>query len=79
MHTPPDFVLERDISLTLFGFFYRLQHTDVDVPHYSQDKHNFVKGALHSIDRPYDKLDPWGFIDFLHHKLAKQKAVFLAA
>jgi len=46
-----------------------LQHTDVDVPHYSQDNHNFVKGALHSIDRPYDKLDPWGFIDFLHHKI----------
>jgi len=46
-----------------------LQHTDVDVPHYSQDNHNFVKGALHTIDRPYDKLDPWGFIDFLHHKI----------
>jgi len=28
-----------------------------------------VRGALHSIDRPYDKLDPWGFIDFLHHKI----------
>lgn len=46
-----------------------LQHTDVDVPHYSQDNHNFVKGALHTIDRPYDKLDPWGVIDFLHHKI----------
>ena len=50
-------------------FSTRLQHTDVDVPHYSQDNHNFVKGALHTIDRPYDKLDPWGFIDFLHHKI----------
>ena len=47
----------------------RLQHTDVDVPHYSQDNHNFVKGALHTIDRPYDKLDPFGIIDFLHHKI----------
>lgn len=46
-----------------------LQHTDVDVPHFSEDKHNFVKGALHTIDRPYDKLDPWGVIDFLHHKI----------
>lgn len=46
-----------------------LQHTDVDVPHFSSDEHNFVKGALHTIDRPYDKLDPFGFIDFLHHKI----------
>jgi omega-6 fatty acid desaturase (delta-12 desaturase) len=48
---------------------YRLQHTDVDVPHFSDDNHTFVKGALHTIDRPYDKLDPWGAIDFLHHKI----------
>jgi fatty acid desaturase len=47
----------------------RLQHTDVDVPHFSQDKHTFVKGALHTIDRPYNKLDPWGAIDFLHHQI----------
>lgn len=46
-----------------------LQHTDVDVPHYSSENHSFVKGALHTIDRPYDKLDPWGLIDFLHHKI----------
>lgn len=46
-----------------------LQHTDVDVPHFGEDDHNFVKGALHTIDRPYDKLDPWGAIDFLHHKI----------
>eukprot|EP00529_Nitzschia_sp_RCC80_P022160 CAMPEP_0113483050 /NCGR_PEP_ID=MMETSP0014_2-20120614/23235_1 /TAXON_ID=2857 /ORGANISM="Nitzschia sp." /LENGTH=487 /DNA_ID=CAMNT_0000376587 /DNA_START=166 /DNA_END=1629 /DNA_ORIENTATION=+ /assembly_acc=CAM_ASM_000159 len=46
-----------------------LQHTDVDVPHYSDENHSFVKGALHTIDRPYDKLDPWGAIDFLHHKI----------
>ena len=46
-----------------------LQHTDVDVPHFSDEDHNFVKGALHTIDRPYDKLDPFGFIDFLHHKI----------
>jgi fatty acid desaturase len=46
-----------------------LQHTDTDVPHFSDDNHSFVKGALHTIDRPYDKLDPWGAIDFLHHKI----------
>jgi fatty acid desaturase len=46
-----------------------LQHTDVDVPHFSSDNHSFVKGALHTIDRPYDKMDPWGVIDFLHHKI----------
>mmetsp|Transcript_30354 Transcript_30354/g.54985 ORF Transcript_30354/g.54985 Transcript_30354/m.54985 type:complete len:482 (+) Transcript_30354:50-1495(+) len=46
-----------------------LQHTDVDVPHFTDSDHNFVKGAFHTIDRPYDKLDPWGAIDFLHHKI----------
>jgi len=46
-----------------------LQHTDVDVPHFAGDDHSFVKGAFHTIDRPYDKLDPWGIIDFLHHKI----------
>lgn len=48
---------------------FRLQHTDVDVPHFSQDNHNFVKGALHTIDRPYDKMDPFGAINFLHHNI----------
>lgn len=46
-----------------------LQHTDVDVPHFTNDNHNFVKGALHTIDRPYNKMDPWGVIDFLHHQI----------
>jgi len=46
-----------------------LQHTDVDVPHFSAAEHNYVKGALHTIDRPYNKLDPWGLIDFLHHQI----------
>lgn len=46
-----------------------LQHTDVDVPHFSDEDHNFVKGALHTIDRPYDKLDPFGAINFLHHNI----------
>mmetsp|Transcript_11509 Transcript_11509/g.13584 ORF Transcript_11509/g.13584 Transcript_11509/m.13584 type:complete len:473 (+) Transcript_11509:49-1467(+) len=46
-----------------------LQHTDVDVPHFSGKDHSYVKGALHTIDRPYNKLDPWGAIDFLHHQI----------
>jgi fatty acid desaturase len=46
-----------------------LQHTDVDVPHFSDEDHTFVKGALHTIDRPYNKMDPWGAIDFLHHQI----------
>lgn len=46
-----------------------LQHTDVDVPHFSDEEHTFVKGALHTIDRPYNQLDPWGIIDFLHHQI----------
>jgi fatty acid desaturase len=46
-----------------------LQHTDVDVPHFDSDDHSFVRGALHTIDRPYDKMDPFGAIDFLHHKI----------
>lgn len=46
-----------------------LQHTDVDVPHYSNDQdYTFAQGALHSIDRPYDQL-LGGVIDFLHHKI----------
>jgi len=46
-----------------------LQHTDVDVPHFSGKDHSYVKGALHTIDRPYNKLDPLGAIDFLHHQI----------
>mmetsp|Transcript_5531 Transcript_5531/g.7976 ORF Transcript_5531/g.7976 Transcript_5531/m.7976 type:complete len:495 (-) Transcript_5531:309-1793(-) len=46
-----------------------LQHTDVDVPHFGEEDHTFVRGALHTIDRPYDKLDPFGAIDFLHHQI----------
>lgn len=46
-----------------------LQHTDVDVPHFSSEDHSFMRGAFHTIDRPYDKMDPFGIIDFLHHKI----------
>lgn len=60
---------QRRLIFILSTQYNRLQHTDVDVPHFTDDDHNFVKGAFHTIDRPYDKLDPWGAIDFLHHKI----------
>lgn len=46
-----------------------LQHTDVDVPHFTDEDHSYTRGAFHTIDRPYDKMDPWGAIDFLHHQI----------
>ena len=45
-----------------------LQHTEVDVPHLPSEGYSFIKGALHTIDRPYDKL-LWGLVDFLHHHI----------
>lgn len=41
-----------------------LQHTEVDVPHFEADNWNFIKGALHTVDRPYGKV-----LDFLHHRI----------
>jgi hypothetical protein len=41
-----------------------LQHTNSDVPHYPSGNFSFIKGALHSIDRPYGAV-----IDFLHHRI----------
>ena len=47
----------------LVGYTW-LQHTDVDVPHYESDSWSFVKGAFHTIDRPYGPI-----FDFLHHRI----------
>lgn len=41
-----------------------LQHTEVDVPHFEAGNWNFIKGALHTVDRPYGKV-----LDFLHHRI----------
>ena len=41
-----------------------LQHTDVDVPHLGNDDFTYMRGAFHTIDRPYPKL-----IDWLHHRI----------
>ncbi|CAK9101876.1 Delta(12)-fatty-acid desaturase (Fatty acid desaturase 2) (Omega-6 fatty acid desaturase [Durusdinium trenchii] len=30
-----------------------LQHTDVDIPHFDKDNWTWVKGAFHTVDRPY--------------------------
>lgn len=55
------------VNAWLVGYTW-LQHTDVDVPHLPKNNFNFVKGAFHTIDRPYDKL-LWGSVDFLHHHI----------
>lgn len=41
-----------------------LQHTDVDIPHFDQGNWTWVKGALHTVDRPYGRV-----IDFIHHRI----------
>ena len=45
-----------------------LQHTDVDIPHLPSENFNFMKGAFHTVDRPYDKL-LFGTVDFMHHHI----------
>lgn len=47
-----------------------LQHTEVDVPHYNNNYHHFIKGAFHTIDRPYPKI-----IDFLHHNIGSTHVI----
>ncbi|CAM9515488.1 unnamed protein product [Discosporangium mesarthrocarpum] len=41
-----------------------LQHTDVDVPHFDAPNWSFIKGALHTVDRPYGRV-----LDALHHRI----------
>lgn len=41
-----------------------LQHTEVDVPHFDAQNWSFIKGALHTVDRPYGKV-----LDFLFHRI----------
>ena len=47
----------------LVGYTW-LQHTDTDIPHYDGDNWSFVKGAFHTVDRPYGPV-----FDFLHHRI----------
>jgi fatty acid desaturase len=39
-----------------------LQHTDLDIPHFSKEEWTWVKGALQTVDRPYGPL-----LNVLHH------------
>ena len=39
-----------------------LQHTDKNIPHYSNETWSWAKGALQTVDRPYGPL-----LNFLHH------------
>jgi fatty acid desaturase len=39
-----------------------LQHTDVNIPHFSSDHWTWAKGALQTVDRPYGPL-----LNLLHH------------
>jgi len=39
-----------------------LQHTDLDIPHFSSSEWTWAKGALQTVDRPYGPL-----INLLHH------------
>lgn len=41
-----------------------LQHTDVDIPHYDEESWTWVKGAFHTVDRPYGRV-----LDFIHHRI----------
>ncbi len=47
-----------------------LHHTDSDVPHLSNTKFSFMKGAFLSIDRPYGKI-----LNFLHHNIGSSHVV----
>jgi len=41
-----------------------LQHTDVDVPHLTNDEFSYMRGAFLTVDRPYGPIFDW-----LHHKI----------
>lgn len=41
-----------------------LQHTDVDVPHLTNDEFSYMRGAFLTVDRPYGRVFDW-----LHHKI----------
>eukprot|EP01031_Cornospumella_fuschlensis_P034995 gene34995-42381_t len=51
-----------------------LQHTDVDIPHLPAEGYSFMKGAFHTVDRPYNRM-LWGVIDYLHHHIGSTHVV----
>eukprot|EP00056_Hartaetosiga_gracilis_P019395 m.13906 g.13906 ORF g.13906 m.13906 type:complete len:162 (-) comp7668_c0_seq2:167-652(-) len=46
-----------------------LQHTDVNVPHFSANEWTWLKGALSTVDRDY------GFLNGIHHHIADTHVV----
>lgn len=62
------------VNAWLVGYTW-LQHTDVDVPHLPAETFTYIKGAFHTIDRPYPKL-LWGLLDFLHHHIGSTHGKF---
>jgi len=50
-------------NMWLVGYTW-LQHTDVDVPHLTNEEFSYMRGAFLTIDRPYGAL-----LDHLHHKI----------
>jgi len=50
-------------NMWLVGYTW-LQHTDVDVPHLTDDAFSYMRGAFLTIDRPYGPIADW-----LHHKI----------
>jgi len=55
------------VNAWLVGYTW-LQHTEVDIPHLPSEKFSFIKGAFHTVDRPYEKM-LFGVVDFLHHHI----------
>ena len=49
------------INAWLVGYTW-LQHTDIDIPHFSTPDWGWAKGALQTVDRPYGP-----FLNLLHH------------
>lgn len=47
----------------LVGYTW-LQHTDVDIPHYTEPEWSWLLGAFQTVDRPYGSV-----IDTLHHRI----------
>ena len=63
------------INAWLVGYTW-LQHTEVDIPHLPANNFSFLKGAFHTVDRPYDQL-LYGLVDFLHHHIGSTHGKFI--
>merc|ERR1719198_622274 len=50
-------------NMWLVGYTW-LQHTDVDIPHLTNDEFSYMRGAFLTVDRPYGPIFDW-----FHHKI----------